>query len=306
MCVQVENPMPYKATVFNVLIASPGDVQEERDIARAVVHEWNSVHSRSRKVVLMPRGWEKDAYSSMGGRPQGELNKQIVDDADLLVAIFGTRVGTPTGEAEGGSIEELARHMKAGKPTMVFQSFAPVDPRLGATEQYKKLNEFIETWAKPRGVLWSYRSSDEFRDELRRQLATRLNDDPYFVVVDQPEVGEHHNPSFLEIAERMKRGESLDYVSAVPNLSPEAKTLLVEAAADKGGTIMYMRMMSGPQLQTNNKQFIEMNDARSAAVWEGALEELQNNGMIKVRGHKGQIFQITREGYEAADRIRAQ
>jgi hypothetical protein len=211
--------MSYSATVFNVLIASPGDIQEERRIAREVLHEWNSIHSRSRKVVLLPRGWDKDAYSSMGGRAQGELNKQIVDDADLLIAIFGTRIGTPTGEAEGGSIEELTRHIKTGKPAMVFQSFAPVDPRQVTTEQYKKLTEFIETWAKPKGILWPYKSGEEFRIELSRQLATRINDDLYFKPV------------------KMTAG-TFEVETYVPSLSPEAKTLLREASASEDGTIL--------------------------------------------------------------------
>ncbi|SCB55046.1 hypothetical protein GA0061098_103420 [Bradyrhizobium shewense] len=290
--------MSYTATIFNVLIASPGDVQEERRIAREVVHEWNSMHSRARKIVLMPRGWEKDAYSSMGRRAQGELNKQIVDDADLLIAIFGTRIGTPTGEAEGGSVEELARHMKTEKPAMVFQSFTPADPRLFASDQYKKLGEFIDTWAKPRGVLWGYQSTDEFRDELRRQLATRLNDDPYFVQIE-PEI-----PSVPEAGYRpIIRGGNFDNVGE-PTLSPEARTLLVEAADDKGGIILYAKLMTGPQLQTNGKQFVEVGNPRSSAIWEGALEELENDGLIKATGPKRQVFQVTREGYDMADRVK--
>jgi hypothetical protein len=87
--------VPYQASVFSVMIASASDVQHERSIVREVIYEWNSIHSKSRKTVLQPVGWETDAHPSMEGRPQGILNKQILKDADLLVAMFWTRLGTP-------------------------------------------------------------------------------------------------------------------------------------------------------------------------------------------------------------------
>ena len=42
------------------MIASPGDVQAERDIVRDVVHEWNAVNAVRRGMVLLPVGWETD------------------------------------------------------------------------------------------------------------------------------------------------------------------------------------------------------------------------------------------------------
>ena len=51
--------MSYRADVYRVMIASPGDVLAERQIAREVIHEWNSVHSVDRRIVLMPVGWTR-------------------------------------------------------------------------------------------------------------------------------------------------------------------------------------------------------------------------------------------------------
>ncbi len=140
--------MSYKATVFNVLIASPGDVGTERNIARDVVYEWNASHSKARKIVLQPIGWETHSHPSMGGRAQGILNKQILEDADLLIAIFWTRIGTPTGEAPGGSVEELKLHMAAGKPAMVYFSYAHASEAQHMDEQYKMLVDFRDNWCR--------------------------------------------------------------------------------------------------------------------------------------------------------------
>src|SRR5690348_7434427 len=108
--------MSYPSTVFNVMIASPSDVAAERSITRDVLSEWNVVHSRTRQIVLLPLGWETHAAPEMGARPQAIINKQVLADADLLVGVFWTRIGTPTERHLSGSVEEIEEHVGAGKP----------------------------------------------------------------------------------------------------------------------------------------------------------------------------------------------
>ena len=50
----------------------------------------------------------------MGERAQAIINRQIVKDSDLVVAIFWTRIGTPTGVAQSGMIEEIEEHYWRG------------------------------------------------------------------------------------------------------------------------------------------------------------------------------------------------
>lgn len=88
-------------------------------------------------------------------------------------------------------------------------------------------------------------------------------------------------------------------------LTEEAKTLLVEASADKNGIIMMARTSSGLILQTNERQMCERQDARSEAKWQGAVRELVQQGLIEGRGHKGEVFNVTSEGYRVADELKA-
>jgi hypothetical protein len=41
------------AAVLPVMIASPGDVTEERDIIRAVLHDWNDINAQASSVMLV-------------------------------------------------------------------------------------------------------------------------------------------------------------------------------------------------------------------------------------------------------------
>lgn len=280
--------MSYAATIFNVMIASPGDVPLERQLAREVIHEWNAIHSPSRNMVLMPIGWESHSYPSMEDSPQGVLNKQILEEADLLVAIFWTRIGTPTNEAVSGSVEEIERHVKAGKPAMVYFSSAPVILDSVDLPQYERLKAFREQ-LKTRGLHETYDSPGNFADKFRRQLATRVNKDTYFGI--QAETGVANVIANVVDAARSK----------IPQMSEEAKELLVEASRDRGGHIMHARFIGGEEVQTNGKQFVKDGDARSRATWVSALEELVTLGLIRDLGWKGEVYQVTREGYDVAE-----
>ena len=96
-----------------------------------------------------------------------------------------------------------------------------------------------------------------------------------------------------------------DQPQSTYRLTDEAKTLLVEASSDKNGTILMARTMSGLILQTNGRQLCERQDARSEAKWQGAVRELIQQGLIEGRGHKGEVFNVTSEGYRVADELKA-
>jgi hypothetical protein len=284
--------MSYQATIFNVMIASPGDVDIERQLAREIINDWNAVNSSTRNMALMPIGWETHAYSSMEDRPQGVLNKQILDDADLLVAIFWTRIGTPTGEAVSGSVEEIERHVKAGKPAMVYFSSAPVRAESVIDAQYKGLLEF-KAELKDRGLYVPYESTGDFAKKFRHQLGLRINNDIFFHVEG---AGADRNALIDQVlTEASER---------IPAMSDEARTLLIEASLDRNGQIMNMKFVGQEVIQTNGKNFAG-TDARTKAIWTGALKELVSLGLFEPVGFKNQVFKVTREGYEMAELIKS-
>jgi hypothetical protein len=53
--------MPYVAYAINVMIGSPGDVQEEHTIIRKAIDDWNAAHSFDRQLVLIPLNWRTHA-----------------------------------------------------------------------------------------------------------------------------------------------------------------------------------------------------------------------------------------------------
>ena len=167
--------MPRTATVIRVMIASPGDVASERQIAKQVIHDWNDIHSLDRGTVLLPISWDTHASPAMGDRAQAIINKQILSDADILIAIFWARIGTHTGVAACGMVEEITEHIAAGKPTMLYFSTAPVRQDSVDDDQFKSLRLFKETVRNQNNGLYEeYESLSEFKEKLTRQLAQTI------------------------------------------------------------------------------------------------------------------------------------
>lgn len=144
--------MSFDARVLRVLIASPSDCREERELVPRIMQMWNGLHGFDSKTVLLPVRWEDDAYASIGGdRPQEVINKQIVRDADILVGFFWTRLGTATGKAESGSVEEINEFLAAGKPVLLYFSEQPVQLKSIDKEQYDSLVNFRAS-LQPKGL----------------------------------------------------------------------------------------------------------------------------------------------------------
>jgi hypothetical protein len=92
--------------------------------------------------------------------------------------------------------------------------------------------------------------------------------------------------------------------SKTAELSKEAKQILLEAA-EGDGTILRLSTFGGDHIQTNGKSLIPDANPKTVAHWMGGLEDLQRRRYIKSRGHKDEIFEVTREGYEAAEGLKS-
>jgi hypothetical protein len=281
--------MTYLATAYKVMIASPGDVDSERGLVRQILQQWNDVNSEDKKTVLMPIGWETHSAPAMGDRAQSIINKQVLSDCDLLVAVFWTRLGTPTGQSLSGTVEEIEEHITAGKPAMIYFSNTPVHLDSVDLDQYKALKDF-QDYCKNSGLIEYYDSLLDFQEKFSRQLAITMIKElgtPQINNLISNNIFENTNPT----------------ISAISVLSEEAKTLLLEAVKDKNGIILKVRTGSGLTVQTNEVVFVDEGNPRSEATWEKAVNLLANEGLIIDQSYKGEVFRVTADGYEVADKL---
>ena len=280
----------YQARVYKVMIATPSDVATERQVVREAVHYWNAILADDRRVVLLPVGWETHAHPMMGDRPQAVINKQVLKDCDLLVAVFWTRLGSPTGEAPSGTVEEIEEHLGAGKPAMIYFSNAPVRPDSINEEQYRALREFRADCER-RGLIETFESVSELQEKFSRQLIQ--------LVLSRWAGTGNDAGAEKEARWRWQSGVAAD----APGLSDDAWALLREAAKDKHGTILRLRTMGGLSVQANERNMVEDRSPKTEARWESALRELVDEGLVQDRGYKNEVFGLTHKGYAAIEQV---
>jgi hypothetical protein len=167
--------MPSDVKLYRVLIASPSDVAEERQIIREEVERWNSLHSESTKIVLQATGWETDATPDLAERGQAIINRQLVDTCDFLIGVFWTRLGTPTPEAESGTVEEIERCINEGKRCIVYFSDKKQQPSQLDQNQYQQLKKYREALQK-KGLVRNFKTSDEFQKLVFNHITSAIQD----------------------------------------------------------------------------------------------------------------------------------
>jgi hypothetical protein len=132
--------MSFKPETYRVFIASPSDLTDERQVATEVISQWNARNAKAESVVLLPvKG--TDALPEAGKRPE-EAVLALLDTSDVLIGLFWIRLGTHTGVAESGTVEEIERFITAGKPVMLYFSDRAIPPSRIDRDQQVKLEAF--------------------------------------------------------------------------------------------------------------------------------------------------------------------
>jgi hypothetical protein len=162
--------------LIRVFVASPSDVEEQRQSVREAIVEVNRSLASS-EVRLEFVGWETHVDPNIGDYPQDVVNRQIGDDYDLFLGIMWTRFGTPTKSAESGTEEEfrraVARH--ATDPNSVSVKFyfkdMPIEPSRLDPEQLTKVLDFKRSLGDDFGAyVASFRDASDFDSKIRVDL----------------------------------------------------------------------------------------------------------------------------------------
>lgn len=156
--------------MLTVLIASPGDVLRQRDVVQREVEDWNRGRiGKDLGIRLEVARWELDAVPELGrGDGQEVINRQLLEDSDIVVAIFHARLGTATPRGASGTAEELDAAVKRAVPVHVFVDVSAI-PRDHDAAQLKRLNNYLKD-LREQGLLGEMSSDDDLARQVRRAL----------------------------------------------------------------------------------------------------------------------------------------
>jgi hypothetical protein len=165
--------MSFKSETYRVLIASPSDLTQEREVATEAINDWNAQHAAAESIVLLPVKYETHAFPQAGIRPQQAINDQLVSRCDILIGMFWTKVGTDTGVADSGTVEEIDQFVAAGKPAMLYFSNRPINPNKIDPDQQAKLRKFQQETYKT-ALVGRFSELVELREILLRDLVQQV------------------------------------------------------------------------------------------------------------------------------------
>jgi hypothetical protein len=116
--------------------------------------------------------WELDSVPAFSERSQEIVNKQLVDDADVVIGVFKARLGTATGVSQSGTVEEIERCDKAGKPVMLYFSTGAI-PRDHDPKQLQLVKDY-QHQIMGRSIYGEFSDPEDLRRKVNRHLSATM------------------------------------------------------------------------------------------------------------------------------------
>jgi hypothetical protein len=173
------NVVSIQLSVLRVFLASPGDLQAEREIVRDVIRGVNQSIGRrvGRQIELY--GWEdtRPGY----GRPQALINPEV-EACDLFLGLLWRRWGTATGSASSGFEEEfniaLKRREHGESPEIwLYFKHIPSSALRDPGEQLQQVMDFRKGVQDSRKLLYKdFKNAASLKSLLYEALSAYLLD----------------------------------------------------------------------------------------------------------------------------------
>lgn len=248
-------------------------------MAIKVINHWTTLHAEQHSTVLLPIHWTTNSYPEHGAHPQTLLNGQLVSKSDMLVGIFGARVGTATDKSKSGTIEEIEEHIKAGKPVMLF---------------FRRQNDIANTPASDIERLQTFKSSIKNRDFYREY--------------DSPSTFEATFTDALELflanywlSEPKPKGVSQGSIE----LSDEEIDVLRSWVASDEPDAHAARYMGGTVFVLGSLSY-DVTDGRELVQWREFINKLERAGFIEEyrKNRQGEpVYQLRTPAYDYIDNL---
>jgi len=149
---------------------------------------------------------------------------------------------------------------------------------------------------------------EQARSELfgqkEQELIERAKRDEEIAAIDDEDVKIRLSKELATLrAERDRLTSQMKSMGSSVNpdiLSSEAVKIIEAAAKTSGGTVLVQQSLSGRSIKAGDSIFGD-KDAKSFALYESALEDLEVQGYVKQRGPKREIFELTNKGWRFAE-----
>ena len=262
--------MAQTITLYKVFLASPSDLNDERELLEEIVEELNLSTFNNSGIKIELVKWETHVNPGIGKYPQQVVNTDINNDYDIFIGLLWSKFGTPTQEYTSGTEEEFysaySKYQESPLSVSIMfyfkQAAIPMDKI--DTEGIDAIRKFKSSLGEKGVLYWDYNTIEEFQKLLRIQLARKIQEihegqnkpttkidmeeeieDEELGLLDYMEQGEENFDGVKEILYRMtdaiewigkrfteKTDEIKEKTTLNPNLSSKAKRRLINVVAN--------------------------------------------------------------------------
>ncbi|MBO5499329.1 MAG: hypothetical protein J5990_08035 [Bacteroidales bacterium] len=274
----------YSAKVYKIMFGAPSDIKEEYEAFINIIHGWNNLHSERSGIVLQPIHWSTHSYPSTGRNGQKIINDEVVAKSDLLICVFGSKLGTETDTHSSGTVEEIDEHLKAGKDVMIyFKKSINIDPENFDINQLTKLKTF-KSEMRDKCLYSEFTDAKDFQEQLFKSIQLYINDhwlSNSIEILDSPTT--NHSNSIVELSdfdfERLRAWTSVD--------NPQFFQVHFE-----GGSCIY-------GLGATNQY--EVKTGKEKVEWDDFFERMLQYGFIDIEKydrHGHPIYRLKKAAYD--------
>ena len=176
--------MPSSITKFKIFLASPNDLQSERELIDEVIQELNLTFGRQKNVILELIKWETHSAPGISNEhPQQIITSDLGQDYDLFIGLLWKSFGSPTDKADSGTEEEFLgayqKYQKDEKSMQILFYFKnkEVSPLDLVPEDLRKIKNFkTELGSNKKTLYWEYKESSELMKFLRIHVPLRISE----------------------------------------------------------------------------------------------------------------------------------
>ena len=140
---------------------------------KSVLQDFNKNASIS-GIQIRPRYWKDNVIPSFEGPPQDLVNLQLLNESDMLVAVFGKRFGTPTANFKSGTEEEFETALSLGKQVFLY-FIKPTDIKTKDIQELAKIEDFKRNHSG-KGMYKEFYLIEKFRAQFEEDLKGYINE----------------------------------------------------------------------------------------------------------------------------------
>lgn len=262
--------------IFNIMVGSPSDVIDIARKAIECINHWNVLNSYDKNMALIPHHWTSSSYPSLRKPAQTHIDDILVEKSDALVAIFGSRLGSPTENYVSGTVEEIEEHRKAGKPVMVFFS-----ENLDFNQNIDQLKGLQEYRSQLIGLYETYNSVDDFEKKFSAKLHLLIQ-----------------NEFLSSVSETTEKATVQEKVT----FSEDEVSIMKKWSRSNVNMLTQMFFMGGRCVFRFGTLGLEASTAKEIAEFEDFIKRLNLCGfidLVKYDSHGHPQYKLNLNGYKA-------